>query len=227
MKYALIGDIHSQFDKMAEASEYAVKNGYTPVFLGDLFDSRNGKSESLEVYLHARRLEKEVGAVVIASNHQDKLRRFLSGHPIDLNQSPELVSTIQDLSGVDPDELLDWLTNLPFGFVFVEDGKEYRCSHAYFSSLVKIPETRPYKVGYKDLTKKTRSWMLYGKRNKDGSRLYWWNRANPNPWVRVAGHYHNVTIEIENNNLVLDGCCGDWHGELPLYLVDKGELLLF
>lgn len=228
-KFALIGDIHSQATNCYDAVNYCVANGYTPVFLGDLFDSRTWDSDSVGVYKIAREAEKELGAVIIASNHQDKLRGYLWGNPVDLSSAPELIRTLEDFeaSGINNQELNFWLSNLPYGVCFKEGGREYRCSHAYFSALVPIPEyTSSHCVYFKDITKKTRSWMLYGKRAFDGSRVYWWEKPNLNPWIRVAGHYHIIHIDLPNGNLVLDGDCGGG-GQLPLYLVDKGELLLF
>lgn len=228
-KFALIGDIHSQANNCYDAVNYCVANGYIPIFLGDLFDSRTWDSDSVGVYEIAREAEKELGAVIIASNHQDKLRRYLWGNPVDLSSAPELIRTLEDFesSGVSNQELNFWLSNLPYGFCFKEGGREYRCSHAYISALVSIPEyTNTHSVYYKDITQKTRSWMLYGKRTKEGNRVYWWKKPNLNPWIRVAGHYHVIYIDLPNGNLVLDGDCGGG-GQLPLYLVDKGELLLF
>lgn len=229
-KFALIGDIHSQAANCYDAVNHCVANGYTPVFLGDLFDSRTWGSDSVGVYKIAREAEKELGAIIIASNHQDKLRRYLWGNPVDLESTPELVRTLEDFQNsnvVDNQELNFWLSNLPYGFCFKEGGREYRCSHAYFSALVGIPHySKTFAVHYKDITKKTRSWMLYGKRDSSGERVYWWEKPNLNPWVRVAGHYHTIHIDVCNNNLVLDGNCGGG-GQLPLYLVDTGELLLF
>ena len=87
MKTFLIGDIHSQIEKLDNALAYIEANtddNTLAVFLGDLFDSRGTFSESVEVYNLVRAFQRKYGAVVLNSNHQDKLRRHLSGNAVQI-----------------------------------------------------------------------------------------------------------------------------------------------
>lgn len=57
---------------------------------------------------------------------------------------------------------------------------------------------------------------LYGSRTQSGGRNFWWLKPtlNSRSWVRVAGHYHQVHLGLDNLSLVLDGSCGDPGGTL-------------
>ena len=82
MKYAFIGDIHSQLNPLTEALQYCAEWGLTPIFLGDLFDSREDVSHSVEVYRTVRAWQDGAGAIVLRSNHQDKLERWAKGNKV-------------------------------------------------------------------------------------------------------------------------------------------------
>ena len=77
MSYLLIGDIHSQGSPLAKALEFARERSLTPIFLGDLFDSRCDNSDTLYVYNQVRSAVKRLGAIALNSNHQVRLRNFL------------------------------------------------------------------------------------------------------------------------------------------------------
>ena len=233
METVLIGDVHSQAGKLDKALSYIASMPETPlvIMLGDLFDSRCGVSESAEVYGLVRTFQDYYGAVVLNSNHQDKLRRYLSGNPVAINRVPELGRTIRefDESNIDRDELLKWLESCPYGYIFKDQNfREYRCAHAYFPSWVGGPVTEQWgrEVLSEDLVKKAKELMLYGKVNPaTRQRIYWWEDDRMFPWVRVAGHYH--CVHISDSAIVLDGCCGNEGGQLPVYEVNAKRLTYF
>ena len=204
--YALIGDIHSQYRPLWEALAYCQNNALIPVILGDVFDSRCDFSDSVGVYQLLRQAQKDLGAVILRSNHQDKLERYLKGNNVQV--SPELQRTLDDFaaSEVDPAHLLAWLESLPYGFCFKFQGREYRCSHAYFPSWIEIPDY-PIFHFVRDVPKKARSLMMYGPHQREGKgRAFWWEGETERQWVRVAGHYH--VVHQSDKNLVLDAGCG-------------------
>lgn len=225
----LIGDVHSQADELGRALEYVLASGGQSarvIFLGDLFDSRCETSCSAAVYKTVRRFQDEHGAVVLNSNHQDKLRRYLSGSPVRVDLVPELGRTIQEFqqSDVCRDELLAWLGSCPYGYVFHDaSGREYRCAHAYFPSWV---EPDGAVVTGEGLPRKAKDLMLYGKRDHETKqRVRWWEQESRVPWTRVSGHYHCVHTSRES--LVLDGQCGNVGGRLPVYEVNAARLTYF
>ena len=233
METILIGDVHSQAAELDRALSYIVNktSDALVIFLGDLFDSRCGVSDSAEVYGLVRTFQDTYGAVVLNSNHQDKLRRYLSGNPVAINRVPELGRTIRefDESNIDRDELLKWLESCPYGYIFKDQNlREYRCAHAYFPSWVGGPvdERHGREIVGGDLVRKAKDLMLYGKTDSvTKQRIFWWEDDRMFPWVRVAGHYHRV--HISDSALVLDGCCGNEGGRLPVYEVNAKRLTYF
>lgn len=228
---ALIGDVHSQARPLEQALEFVRETGAMPVFLGDLFDSRCGTSETLAVYEFARAAQRDLGAVILNSNHQDKLRRYLTGGGVNLTRIPELSRTIREFDdvGTNRDELVEWLSAMPYGYIFRDSSlREYRAAHAYFPSWVGGPSTEAMgrSVLREDINSKARELMLYGKKDyATGKRVRWWEDDRTFPWVRVAGHYH--CVHVSDSCLVLDGCCGNEGGRLPVFLVDSRELRYF
>jgi len=97
MNYVLIGDIHSQADKLEKALSFIHQNiqNSRVIFLGDIFDSKNDYSDSHLVYKLVREAEKSLNAITIQSNHQDKLVRYLRGDSVELNNG--LDKTVEDL----------------------------------------------------------------------------------------------------------------------------------
>jgi hypothetical protein len=225
----LIGDVHSQADNLERALAHVLNSGGESarvIFLGDLFDSRCATSQSAEVYGIVRSFQDAYGATVLNSNHQDKLRRYLSGSPVRVDLVPELGRTIREFeeTNIDRDELLGWLESCPYGYVFNDSsGREYRCAHAYFPSWV---EPDGAVVTGEGLPRKARDLMLYGKRDHETKqRVRWWEHESRVPWTRVSGHYH--CVHLSERSLVLDGQCGNEGGQLPVYEVNAGRLTYF
>lgn len=220
--FALIGDIHSQSNMLKKAVDYCKDNKLTPIFLGDCFDSRCNFSDSVKVYELIKFAEKELSAICLQSNHQDKLIRYLKGHNVYLSNG--LDKTIEEFnnSDVNSNDLLEWLESRPYGIVFKDNfGLEYRCAHAYFSSRIEIPKYSNYHLVYSEsLNRKIKSVMIYGPVNDQG-RVNWWDTPRNKDYIMVSGHYHKMVIK--NECLILDGECGDEKSSafLPLYDVNN------
>ena len=232
-RLALIGDIHSQIAPLRAAWRWCQHHNLTPLFLGDLFDSRTATSDTVAVYNLVREIQAQTDAIVLNSNHQDKLMRVLRGNPVRLDFVPELKRSLAefDEAGVDRDELLSWLNTCPYGYVFRDSvGTEYRCAHAMFPSWLPIPY---YEVDHcvTEASNKAKDLFLYGPRNRETrERVEWWLLESEREFVRVSGHYHVVFNGPKS--LVLDGGCGggQWvkdAGALVLWDVEAKSLVTF
>ena len=230
MNYVLIGDIHSQANKLYDALTFIKENikDSRIVFLGDIFDTKNSYSDSYSVYNLVREAEQELNAITIQSNHQDKLIRYFKGNKVELNNG--LDKTLEDL--VDKDvslsDLYDWLIRQAFGIVFRDKfGIEFRCAHAYFSPEVQIQD---YKEQYlvKAITRHHKHQFLYGLQDSKKNRVNWWELDNSdNNFIRAAGHYKTIYTNLENKSLVLDSCCGDVDGKLSIFNVNSRTIHQF
>jgi hypothetical protein len=211
-KFAFIGDIHSQLEPLLKAALYCKRKGLTPIFLGDLFDSRTDVSDSVGVYMAIKKLQEEMGAIVLRSNHQYKFERYAKGNNVFI--ADDFAKTLLDftLAEIPVQEVADWLNTFPYGVVFRDSqDREYRCAHAMFPRWLAIPSyTDMYKV--MEVTPKARDYMLYGPRVRGASwpeqedRVFWWEEDHELGWIRVAGHYH--TVFVSDSSLVLDGGMG-------------------
>lgn len=242
MNYAFIGDIHSQLAPLEQALAHCEANSLTPIFLGDLFDSREAQSDSVGVYRLVRYWQEHRGAIVLRSNHQDKFERWARGNKVQIKG--EFARTVDDFAQaeVDAAEVLAWLDSMPYGIVFRDSrGREYRASHACFPSWLEIPEYEGVHF-VREVSRKERKWMLFGPQisgavwPEQETRVLWWNKESDRSWVRVAGHYH--AVHVSDRSLVLDGGCGgsgrEWpttaHTEAPrlcLWDVERAQLTAF
>jgi hypothetical protein len=230
MNHVLIGDIHSQADKLKSALTFIQNNIQDPriVFLGDLFDSKNDYSDSYTVYKLVKEAEQNLNAITIQSNHQDKFIRFLRGNKVTINNG--LNKTISDfiLHNVSHEEMYAWLSRQAYGIVFRDaHGIEFRCAHAYFSSDIQVQE---YETQYlvKAVSNRHKHEFLYGLQSSKESRVNWWESDNSaNNFIRVAGHYQTLYTNLNNKSLVLDSCCGNTNGKLSIFNVNTRTLHQF
>lgn len=227
--FALIGDVHSHEQRLSQALSYCRNYKLTPILLGDLFDSRCDVSDSVGVYNLVREAEETMNAIVLQSNHQNKLIRYLKGNKVVLNHG--LDKTVEEFksSEIDLNELRDWLQSLPYGIVFRDKNSvEYRCAHAYFSSRIEVPEYEDcYLVNSDHIDGKIKNIMIYGPVNSDG-RVSWWKSDRKYDYRMVSGHYH--TIFLSEQYIVLDGQSGTEENSdpfLPLYDINKKILKKF
>lgn len=211
-KFAFIGDIHSQIAPLEKAVDYCLSRNLTPILLGDLFDSRMETSDSVGVYNLARKIQKDLGAVILRSNHQNKFERYARGNNVRVEG--EFSRTLEDFAqaNIPVEEVAEWLNTFPYGLVLRDtSGKEYRCAHAMFPSWIVIPRYEEMHEVHQ-VTSKARDYMLYGPRvpgavwPDEETRVFWWEKESSRDWVRVAGHYH--TVVISDKNLVIDGQMG-------------------
>jgi len=227
MSYAIIGDVHSDSVKLKKALNYANEHNLKVIMLGDIFDSRCEFSDSIGVY----NLLKDSDAIVLQSNHQDKLIRHLKGNNVVLNNGIDTTINEFQSAGIANQELLSWLTSFSYGVVFRDKNNvEYRCAHAYFSSKVDVPEYEGvWHVTHEMINRKLRNLMIYGPTNRgesnsDNKRVYWWENPRHHDYVLVSGHYH--TVYIDSNSVVIDGGCGGPEEDNFLCLYDVDNKLL-
>lgn len=221
MNYVLIGDIHSQARHLEKALKYIKENISNPkvIFLGDIFDSKTKNSDSYSVYSLVKESEKDLNSIILQSNHQDKLIRFIRGNKIYIDIG--LSQTISELLiHISFEELYEWLIKQPFGIVFKDlNGIEYRCAHAYFNSEIKIQEYKNYYL-LKAVQKHHKHQLIYGLQDSKKNRISWWlNEDKKQNFIRVAGHYR--TFHLKGKSIVLDSCCGDQNGILSIYDVNS------
>lgn len=228
MNFALISDVHSQAHLLKLALDHCSDHNLTPLFLGDLFDSRVENSDSASVYFQVKEQVEKNSAICIQSNHQNKLLRHIKGNNVFIGE--DLEKTLNDFkeANISLKEVYDFLDPMPYGVVFKDKNQiEYRVAHAYFSSRIEVPEYEDFCLIYEDkLTKSTKSTMLYGPIEKENRlRIEWWKNNRTKDYVLVSGHYH-VTC-INENSLVLDPECGSPGGALGLYDVNNKVLRKF
>lgn len=223
MSYAIIGDVHSDSVKLEKALNYAKEHNLRVIMLGDLFDSRCDFSDSIGVY----NLLKNSDVIILQSNHQDKLIRYLKGNNVVLNNGLDVTVNEFQEAGITNEELLSWLTSFPYGMLFKDrNGMEHRCAHAYFSSRVEVPEYADHHyVMHEDINRNVRNLMIYGPTNRgDNKRVFWWENPRHHDYVLVSGHYH--TVHIDSHSVVIDGGCGGPEEDNFLCLYDVDNKLL-
>lgn len=228
MNFALISDVHSQAHLLQLALEYCSNHNLTPLFLGDLFDSRVENSDSVSVYQQVRDQVENNSAICIQSNHQNKLLRYIKGNNVFVGEDLQKTLNDFDQANISLSEVYDFLNAMPYGVVFRDKNQvEYRVAHAYFSSRIEVPEYEDFCLIYEDsLNKSTKSTMLYGPIDReDHTRIEWWNNNRSRDYVMVSGHYH--ITHINENSLVLDPECGSSGGALGLYDVNNKVLKKF
>jgi hypothetical protein len=226
--FALISDVHSQAHLLELALEYCDNHNLTPLFLGDLFDSRVENSNSVSVYRQVKEQIKNNSAICIQSNHQNKLLRHIKGNNVFIGE--DLQKTLDDFhrENISLEEIYEFLSKMPYGVVFKDKyQKEYRVAHAYFSSRIEVSDYEDFCLIYEDkLNKSTKSVMLYGPVERETrSRIEWWKNNQTKDYVMVSGHYH--TVCINENSIVLDPESGSSGGALGLYDVNNKVLKKF
>ena len=226
--FALISDVHSQAHLLKLALEYCSNHNLTPLFLGDLFDSRVENTNSVSVYNQVKEQIENNSAICLQSNHQNKLLRHLKGNNVFVGE--DLQKTLNDFenSNISLEELYEFLNRMPYGVVFQDKNQiEYRVAHAYFSSRIEVPEYDDYCLIYEDrLNRSTKSTMLYGPIQREKKqRIEWWKNNRTQDYVLVSGHYH--TVFMNENCIVLDPECGSPDGALGLYDVNNKVLKRF
>jgi hypothetical protein len=226
--FAFISDVHSQAHLLKLALEYCSNHNLTPLFLGDLFDTRVENSDSVSVYFQVKEQIENNSAICIQSNHQNKLLRHIKGNNVFIGE--DLQATLNDFekANISLEDLYEFLNAMPYGVVFRDKNQtEYRVAHAYFSSKIEIPQYQNYHLIFEDqLNRSIKSTMIYGPIDRESrNRIEWWKNNRNYDYVMVAGHYH--TTCINENSIVLDPECGSSKGALGLYDVNNKVLKKF
>jgi hypothetical protein len=226
--FALISDVHSQAHLLELALEYCSDHNLTPLFLGDLFDSRVENSNSVSVYHQVKDQIENNSAICIQSNHQNKFLRYIKGNNVFVGE--DLQRTLNDFNeaNISLDEVYKFLSIMPYGVVFKDRNQvEHRVAHAYFSSRIEVPEYEDFCLIHEDrLNKSTKSVMLYGPIEKETkTRVEWWKNNKTQEYVMVSGHYH-ITY-VNESSIIIDPECGSSGGSLGLYDVNNKVLKKF
>lgn len=240
--YVFLGDVHSQLSKLSQAVYWIQQNvdDYHIIQGGDLFDSRTDESDSLGVYNLIRSLGERV--TVLNSNHHYKLYRVLTRDNNNFQHMDSLMRTMKDFGfeyNADlKQEVIQWLSTLPYGVVIKTHELEYRVCHAYWYKKLYVPQRyeNPYYI--QEVSSKAKGQMLFGisRRGEDGNseRILWWESKDPqyfDEFVRVSFHYHTISLDpfgkIGRKHIILDGSCGDENGKLYVYNTTTHECVAF
>lgn len=230
-----MGDCHSQHYKVQEAlswleSEYP---DYHLICLGDIFDSRLDNleknyppySDPTVVYQIFKQLVDQ-GHILLQSNHQDKLKRWLrwdlegkKPNSVEPKQGLQytLSQFVNNLTVEEKANLYQWLFDLPHHVVidsydFQHDQTmTFLCGHGYFNTAVNIEQP----------SEKHKDQALYGILTKDKKRVAFWEDDSPlsfygRPAIRVVGHHHQLWKGLYNR--VIDGGCGSTGGSLCVHI---------
>lgn len=238
----LVSDIHSQHQQLEAALIWCAEqfgNCYY-CYLGDIFDPRLDNheknyppfSDSRITYWLVRDTIKYGEGVVLQSNHQDKLLRWIkhdlagtTPNPVTVNSGLQYTISqfINHLTIEEKGEIHDWLAALPYHVVIdsydlLHDSQtSFLCSHAYFNTAANLQNP----------SKKHKQEALYGLLDDNNQRVDWWSSDNPISFyglapnaVRVAGHYHINFRGV--NNRVIDSGCGSTSGSLCVHVPAYG-----
>lgn len=243
----LVSDIHSQHQKLEAALEWIESEFFYfgqeyPLicFLGDLLDSRLDNHEKNYpphsdpqcTFSMVRELVDNTDSVLLQSNHQEKLQRFLKHHLAGTKPNPVTVNYglnytisqfIDHLTVEEKQDLHGWLAALPYHVVIDsydlqhDSITSFLCSHAYFNTAANLQQP----------SKRHKQEALYGLLDDDNKRVDWWSDDNPISFyglaenaVRVGGHYHLVHRGLHNR--VLDAGCGSTGGSLCIHVPAYG-----
>lgn len=238
-----VSDVHSQHQKLESALTWCTENfeNCYYCYLGDIFDSRLDNheknyppfSDSRITYWLVRDTIKYNEGVLLQSNHQDKLRRWLhhnltnpeKKNPVTVNYGLDytLAQFVEPMTIEEKWDLHDWIVELPYHVVIESYDLQhdcqtsFLCSHAYFNTAVNLENP----------SKKHKQEALYGLLDESNQRVDWWSQDNPvlfygktQEYVRVAGHYHLVSRGLYNR--VIDAGCGSTAGSLCVHIPAYG-----
>ena len=186
----IISDLHNRYKALQDIINDVWDCKEDIIFLGDINDNSHPHDKNysfIKTYGLVRLLVDSGKAQLLASNHQDKLIRYLKGNPI--KPSNGMQQTIVELAPCRSDykeSLKTWLMNRPM-VISLPGG--FTLAHAYPSEHYGV--------------------CIYGPTIKTeghrGARLNWWNCENLLPDFGecfISGHYH--TLSIGDRHVVLD-----------------------
>lgn len=188
-RFFLVGDVHGCLGELDALLSH--NDGRTVVFVGDLTDRG---PDSVGVLRRVMSMVQNGQALAVTGNHDDKLRRFLSGNNVTVSHGMD--TTVAELANVDADEraaFLSFLSGLPFRLDL--DG----------GNLVVVHAAAPNGVS----PNKARSAALFGVTNGETDpngfpvRLDW-AAEHDGSTVVVHGHVTVPDVVVKNNVWNLD-----------------------
>lgn len=233
-----IGDIHSQHRKLQDALEW-VKSEFSSestqlIFLGDCWDSRLDNyeknyppySDPLQTYILIKKCVESHSSILLQSNHQDKLRRWLrwdlegkKPNPVVPKEGLQYTISqfVDHLTIEEKVDLFEWLSALPYhSIINCYDSQHqqlmtFLCSHAYFNIETNVEQP----------CEKHKDQALYGLLTRDKKRVRWWQDDSPISFygqsaIRIVGHHHEVFKGKYQR--VVDGGCGSTGGVLTIHI---------
>ena len=224
--FCFISDVHSQYDRLQQAVDYAESQNLQIIFLGDLFDSRVNYSDTIGTLNLVNRCI-ESGHLCVTSNHQDKLIRYLKGNKIVQNNGLDVTIRELEENQVNKTYLLNFLYSFPYGIVCKNShGKQFRAAHAYFPNFLDVAKTDEIQfIRGGNLNRKAKNLMIYGPTDRDNLRTFWWiSENNTRDYIKVSGHYH--AVHVDDYSVVIDSGCGSG-GCLSLYVADTAVIKEF
>ena len=224
--FCFISDVHSQYNRLQRAVDYAESQNLQIIFLGDLFDSRVDYSDTIGTLNLVNRCI-ESGHLCVTSNHQDKLIRYLKGNKVVRNNGLDVTIRELEENQVNKTDLLDFLSSFPYGIVCKNShDKQFRVAHAYFPNFLDVAKTNETQfIHGENLNRKAKNLMIYGPTDRDNLRTFWWNSENnTRDYIKVSGHYH--AVHVDDYSVVIDSGC-DSGGCLSLYVADSAVIKEF
>jgi len=202
--YAIIGDVHGCYDELVDLAFGSHSfDQYQMIFVGDLTDRGPRNIDVLKLVMS---LVKKYNAKVVLGNHDDKLRRWLKGNKVKINNGlqdtiNELVETTDDFKA----DLLSFLEGLPYK-LYLDEGKLI-IAHAGLTETLQAANRV-----FSGVHKAARSMALYGKiTGKTDSSGYPerldWAEDYRGTRVVVHGHTANKEVVVKNKVYNIDTGC--------------------
>lgn len=213
-----IGDIHGCLDELKQLLSLAAfdRNRDTLISVGDMIDRGPYNLETL------RFIKELPSSIVVRGNHDDKIRRWLSGNPVQLKHGAETTAAELDKAGDKEKEwVLDYLNSLPTQYA----DKDILVVHAMPTAWGnKSTSHNDVTYGFSDRRR------MYGeKRLYKGVEVRWnwwdhWDAANFDGRTVCFGHYWFQDVVLRENIVGLDTSCVRG-GQLSGYIVETGEIV--
>jgi hypothetical protein len=194
--FKVIGDVHSRPYALEKALNSFTE--YSPIFLGDILDTRANIPEADKTALDLKTIELVINskAKIIIGNHDANL--------LDQTKASKLTkNTLLRLSGTLLfEDFKNKLKQSDCYFSIINAGVEYQFAHAY-----------PFKTG-------TKTEQIYGQKI-EGKRYKWFeNYTGSKDTFKICGHYH--LIKQTENYCILDGDSAEEEC-LPVLFIDNNN----
>jgi len=186
----VIPDVHGEAAAFSSCLEDAKDEGLFVIQLGDLTDFGPDSIACLKLVIDL--VDSKYG-IVLKSNHEDKLFRYLIGNDVDTSIEPFASTLTQILNTKSSREVLHTFVEQYSSWPYWVKYKSYAFVHAAF-----LPEmleySAPHDANEQKLKKKLKTYSLYGETsaevNKEGlpTRTYNWVDKIPDGQHVLVGH---------------------------------------